>query len=341
LWAEKIGGDTVASLWERLKTSVRADERRLVGREDNDPPAPQYMLPKYWGDTLSSRELNLEDHRRIATSGARGVREEDAWDSDCEIHEQPNTFIFPSVAQYDFLAVVEHAPAGVWPAEADDLFERLADEYRGYAPTVWPFAVRDVMPNLVETVREILEADSTGGYFMHYGADRATRYWTHPPSLPTAGTLLPAIKTDEGRLAAHWSAGFVFTRMRRHIRWERFPLRDCTLCGTRMRHSRDQSFVRDYRYGLEAPPRWCQSCTGRTIGQVSVKEIEFALQAYVAATARQERPCRLLGVATRRRRRRPWGFAAVHRAHRAPRPRRRELRPRAPRENGADSARTH
>jgi hypothetical protein len=270
--------------WARRKRSGRGDARRLVGREDNDPPAPQHMLPKFWGDTLSRRELNLDEHRRIMTSGARGVHEEDAWDSDCEVHEQPNTFFWPPVDQYDFVAAFEHAPEGVWPAEADDLFERLADEYRGYAPNVFAWAVLDVIPNLVEIVREILETDSTGRYFMHYDAQKARSYWANPPRIPMWIPVLPTSSTVEARLAAHWSAGFVFTRMRRRIRWERFPLRNCTLCGTRMRHSKDQSFVRDYRYGLEAPPRWCQSCTGRTVGRVCAKEIEFALQAYVAAT---------------------------------------------------------
>ena len=274
----------VASLWARRKRSGRSDTRRLVGREDNDPPAPKEMLPKYWGRTLSRRELNLERERAIRTSGVRGVHTEDAWDSDCEIHEQPNTFFWPPVEQYDFVAAFEHAPEGVWPAEADDLFERLADEYRGYAPMVWPFAVGDVVPNLVEIVLEIVESDSTGRYFMHYDAKKAREYWTHPPYTATAMTMLPTSSTVEARLAAHWSAGFVFTRMRRQIRWERFPLRKCTLCGTRMRHSVDQSFLSDYRYGLEAPPRWCRSCTGRTTGRFTVKEVEDALQAYVAAT---------------------------------------------------------
>jgi hypothetical protein len=127
----------VVSLWARLKASGRGDARRLVGREDNDPPASKDMLPTYWGKTLSRRELNLEADRRIRTSGARGTHTEDAWDSDREIHEQPNTFFWPPVRQYDFMAAFEHAPEGVWPAEADDLFERLADEYRGYAPNVF------------------------------------------------------------------------------------------------------------------------------------------------------------------------------------------------------------
>jgi hypothetical protein len=238
---------TVALPWARRKRAGRAaqtpasggDARRLVGREDNDPPAPEHMLPKYWGETLSRRELNLDADRVIRTSGVRGVHEEDAWNSDCEIHEQPNTFFWPPVDQYDFVAAFEHAPAGVWPSEADDLFERLADEYRGYAPNVWPLVALDVVPNLVEVVREIVETDSTGRYFMHYDAEQARRYWANPPSIPAWIPTLPTRNTAEQHLAAHWSAGFAFTRMRRQIRWERFPLRKCTLCGTQMRHSVD------------------------------------------------------------------------------------------------------
>jgi hypothetical protein len=283
---------TVVLPWARRKRAGRAaqtpasggDARRLVGREDNDPPAPEHMLPKYWGETLSRRELNLDADRVIRTSGVRGVHEEDAWNSDCEIHEQPNTFFWPPVDQYDFVAAFEHAPAGVWPSEADDLFERLADEYRGYAPNVWPLVALDEVPNLVEVVCEIVETDSTGRYFMHYDAEQARRYWANPPSIPAWIPTLPTRNTAEQHLAAHWSAGFAFTRMRRQIRWERFPLRKCTLCGTQMRHSVDQSFLCDYRFGLEAPPRWCRSCTGRTIGTVSRREVEAALRAYVAAT---------------------------------------------------------
>lgn len=274
----------MASLWARLRKVGRADARRLVGREDNDPPASKDMLPTYWGKTLSRRELNLEADRRIRTSGARGAQTEDAWDSDCEIHEQSNTFFWPPVQQYDFMAAFEHAPEGVWPAEADDFFESLADEYRGYAPNVFAWAVLDVIQNLVEIVREIVETDSTGRYFMHYDAEKARSYWANPPRTPMWIPVLPTRNTSEAQLAAHWSAGYVFTRMRRRIRWERFPLRNCTLCGTRMRHSVDQSFVSDQRYGLEAPPRWCRSCAGRLVGTTPRGEVEAALQAYVAAT---------------------------------------------------------
>jgi hypothetical protein len=174
----------------------------------------------------------------------------------------------------------------VWPAEADDLFERLADEYRGYAPNVWPLVVLDVVPNLVGVVRNIVESDSTGRYFMHYDAQKARSHWAKPPRMPMWIPVPPPSSTVEAqaRLAVVWSAAFAFTRIRRQIRWEPFPLRKCTLCGTQMRHSSDQSFVRGDRNGLEAPPRWCRSCAGRTIGQVTAEEVKAALQAYVAAT---------------------------------------------------------
>jgi hypothetical protein len=45
-----------------------------------------------------------------------------------------------------------------------------------------------------------------------------------------------------------------------------------------------QSFVNDYGFGLESPPRWCRSCTDRARGGATVEEIEAALHAYVKAT---------------------------------------------------------
>jgi hypothetical protein len=242
------------------------------------------MLPRYWSQTLARRELDLADSRRIRTCGVRGADQEDAWDSDREIHEQSNTFFWPPLEQYEFMAALKHAPPGVWPTKADDLFEQLADEYRGYAPNVFAWAALDLIPDLAEIVREIREADRTGKHFMHYEPEQARYYWDRPPRTPMWIPVLPTASTTQDRLAACWSAGFVFTRMRRRIRWERFPLRKCTLCGTQMCHPVDQSFVSDYRFGLEAPPRWCRSCTGRTVGQATVQEIEAALQAYVKAT---------------------------------------------------------
>jgi hypothetical protein len=60
---------------------------------------------------------------------------------------------------------------------------------------VFPLAVFDVVPNLVEVVREILESDSTGRYFMHYDAEKARRHWSIPPQIPTLSTAY----TDAGR----------------------------------------------------------------------------------------------------------------------------------------------
>lgn len=84
-----------------------------------------------------------------------------------------------------------------------------------------------MVPNLVAVVREIVESDRTGRYFMHYDAEKARAYWAYPPHIPTWIPTLPATYGDAGRVAAHWSAGFAFTKMRRRIRWDRFPLEDC------------------------------------------------------------------------------------------------------------------
>jgi hypothetical protein len=108
--------------------------------------------------------------------------------------------------QYDFIAAFEHAPPGVWPAKADDLFEQLADEYRGYAPNVFAWAVLDVIPDIAEIVREIREADRTGKHFMHYQPQQARYYWTHPPLrpillLPNAFRGSAILNTPEARAA--------------------------------------------------------------------------------------------------------------------------------------------
>jgi hypothetical protein len=242
------------------------------------------MLPQYWDQTLARRELNLDDSRRIKTSGVRGVRTQDAWDSDRDVHEQSHTFIWPPMDKYGFMAAFENVPDGLWPGEADELFGKLADEYRGYAPYVFQLVVGESVPNLAAIVRDIVETDRTGRYFTNYSAADAEQFWNNPPRIPTWIPTLPTRESDESRVAAHWAAGFAFTRMRRRIRWEPFPLRNCTLCGTQMRHCVDQSFRRNYRYGLEAPPRWCVSCAGKINGPSTAKEVQAALRAYVEAT---------------------------------------------------------
>lgn len=198
------------------------------------------------------------------------------FDSDREIHQELNNLICPPIDHFDFMAAIEHVQPALWPSEMDQRFERLADENRGYAPHVFERELLDDS-DLVDLVRRIVAMDPSGRYFMHMDAERARKFWADTPATSTWLTTAP-IWSNARNTAAKRAAGFAFTRMRRRIRWDPFPLRDCTLCGTNMVHAVDQAF------GLGVPPRWCTSCIGPTVGLPTVAEATAALRAYVAAT---------------------------------------------------------
>jgi len=241
-------------------------------------PASDEMLPRYWKKTLKHRKVDLlKDRKRknrlIAGLGARygGARLWDYCDSDYELAKQPDTYFFPPIDQFDFIAALEHAPDHLWPAEADTLFEQLAETYRGYAFRVFRRIAFHTIPDLDVKIRQIVESDPTGRYFMHLDAEQAKLFWNGPISSFPWGT--------GSSMAVHWAAGFAFTRIRRHIRWDPFPVRRCTLCGTEMLHLREIAFFRD-----AAPGRWCVACTSVDSLRSTAKEVTAAINAYVRAT---------------------------------------------------------
>lgn len=202
--------------------------------------------------------------------------------SDYDIHEHRDTHFWPPIDQFDFMAALEHAPEDLWPAEADTLFEQLAEVYRGHTFRIFPNAVLNSVPDLTERVHRIVESDPTGRHFMRLDAEQAKLFWSQPRSFVGWVHVPPTDVKDANRIAGravHWAAGFAFTRMRRRIRWDPFPLRSCTLCGERMRHPVDLSFT-----GFAAPGRWCGCCAGSTVGLPTPEEAAAALNAYVKAT---------------------------------------------------------
>ncbi|MGE2715142.1 hypothetical protein ACQI4L_13870 [Mycolicibacterium litorale] len=269
---------------------VGADERRLVGQDDTDAPASAAVLPRYWKLTLKRRSFNLKKIRKrkerlSATLGEHygGGRLSDYCDSSFEIHEQPDSVFYPPLNQFDFSAALEYAPSDLWPPEADLIFEKLAEVYRGYAIRHFPDEIAGAIPGLAARVHRIVESDRTGRRFMRLDAEEAARYWSDARDFPWLPHLTPgAYDKQAGKrvsLALRWAAGYAFTRTRRHIRWDPFPLRRCTLCGTEMVHLREIA-----AFGSDAPGRWCMSCIGGTEGFPTKDEAAGALSAFIEAT---------------------------------------------------------
>lgn len=260
----------------------RDDLCRLVGRDDTDDPVPAEMLPRHWGTTLHRREYDLDAQRRIRMLV---FGECPSLSSDYDIHEHRDTNFWPPLDEFDFVAAVENAPSGLWPSEADDLFYELAEVYRGHVFRPFPHAVLNRVPDLVERVDRIVESDVTGRHFMRLDASQASAFWAQPRRYSGWAAIPPGVSLNAddanhmaGR-AVQWATGFAFTRLRRQIRWEPFPLQECALCGYKMQHQVDMSINT-----ADAASRWCGACTGPTAGFPSAAEAAAALSAYATAT---------------------------------------------------------
>ena len=209
--------------------------RKTVGTNDYDPPVARNELPKDFKQVLANRLPDYGTSERV-------------WSSE---NPNPNpSYYHKHNARFPDLDLTEMAakvPSGMWPDDADQLFDLMAHKFRGYAPYAFGDRIARMHPQLEPMCKHILE-----GRF-------------DPNSLHTKSPFTAAI---------------AFGRARTRIRWNKFPDRDCPLCGAPV-HPNNQSGDGISRSGH--PPRWCTRCGGVTHRVPTHDQAIDALQYFVKA----------------------------------------------------------